>query len=584
MRDMPSPDEAVPIADLGVIGDRATAALIDRAGRIVWYCPSRFDRPSLLAHLLDADAGYWAIQVDGAVPQGRSYLGGSGVLQTRLSSPRGTVTLTDFMPLGANAPAGVLCRIISSSAVTRRLVLKPRPDYARGWVSMRRHCAVVLIGDDHRLHSSHAPEVDHETAAITITIPAGESGWAVLASRDLVRPDAALVQTWLDDTVAAWDGLNGILEYDGPYRSALQSSLRAIRLLTYEATGGVVAAVTTSLPEVVGHERNYDYRYVWLRDAGMVASALARIGTESEGPRFLEFLSSTHGDLSAGEQPLAPLVSVAGSEAPREEWLHLAGWGGSRPVRIGNSATAQLQLDAYANLLFAAQAIFDRSGRIPQWPVIEKAAQFLAVHWRDSEAGIWEENASLQHTSSKAIVACGLSYMAAHAPDPEMAAQWLRAVGDIKAFVARSCLTPDGAYAAVAGSETVDVSAFLFSFWRFVQPHDDTLARTTALLDRDYSIGGELYRRHLELDDSLREGVFLAGTLWAAKHWIACGELMRGRRIIDAVIGYSNDLGLLSEEIDLASGKMLGNFPQSFVHAALIGAILDLDRAERETG
>jgi len=203
-----------------------------------------------------------------------------------------------------------------------------------------------------------------------------------------------------------------------------------------------VAAVTTSLPEVVGHERNYDYRYVWLRDAGMVASTLARIGTESEGPRFLEFLSSTHGDLSAGEQPLAPLVSVVGSEAPREEWLHLAGWGGSRPVRIGNSATAQLQLDAYANLLFAAQAIFDRSGRIPQWPVIEKAAQFLAVHWRDSEAGIWEENASLQHTSSKAIVACGLSYMAAHAPDPEMAAQWMRAVGDIQAFVARSCLTP----------------------------------------------------------------------------------------------------------------------------------------------
>ena len=569
-------DDMPAIRDLAVIGDRRTAAVLDRLGNILWYCPERFDRPSLLAALLDPEGGAWRLELPGARPGDRRYIGDSGVLETRLRTDGGDWLITDFMPVGRPVRGGMICRHFSAPPGDAQVILRPRPEYAQGKVKLTHAGDAIVINDRQHLYASHALTLEHDAACLTL--PRGAEGWMVLADAWLAPPTSEDLHRWREATLEHWGALADQASYSGPYEREVRASLRAIRLLCHEETGGIIAAATTSLPEVVGGSANWDYRYVWLRDAGMIVSALTRLGGEiTEGERYLDFICSARG--SSRLYPVAVFTTLDGETAPEEFTLPFAGYGGSRPVRIGNGARDQMQLDGFANVLLAAKLIYRRSGERPHWDTVEEIADFLVRHWQEPDHGIWEEEPRRQYTSSKVIAACALDSVAEYATDQGQAQRWRDVVQDIRAFVGKNCLTREGTYAAVAGGEEVDVSAALFPVWAYTEPDTPEMLATIAALEKDWSWQGLLFWRRLECADSHEEGAFLAGTFWVAQYWVMRGDLERARRIIDAALRYSNDLGLFAEEADPRGRRMLGNIPQSFVHAAFIGAAIDLRAA-----
>ena len=569
------------IRDLAIIGDQRTAAVLTRDATVVWYCPGRFDHPSLLAGLLDPNGGTWRIDLPGARPARRMYLEESGVLETRLRVGLGECAVTDWMTAGPDAPRGLVCRLFAEAPGEARVSLEPRPDYARTASDLVRLEHSVGIGNGgHRLYASHRLIV--EGNAVVFTLPQGEAGWAVLSDSALeVPPTRRDLDRWLDVTLGYWRKLAALAAYEGPYKRYVVASLRAIRLLSHEASGGIIAAATTSLPEVPGGPRNWDYRYAWLRDAGMIVSALTRLGGDvTEATRYLDFMCRSRG--SSSKYPMAVFTTLDGEAAPKQEILGLAGFDHSRPVTIGNNAGDQLQLDGFANVLLAAKLLYQRTDHRPHWDAVEEIAEFLVEHWREPDHGIWEEEGRCQYTANKVIVACALASVAEFSDDAPQAKRWRAVVGEIRAFISENCLTKEGAYAAVAGGQAVDVAAALFPAWGYIEAGAPEMRATIATLERDHSWNGLLYWRHLECADARSEGTFLAGAFWVAQYWVLQGDLERAGRILDAGLGYANDLGLFAEEADPREEhtcRMLGNFPQSFVHAAFIGAVIDLKHA-----
>ncbi|MBW4695496.1 MAG: hypothetical protein KME27_27420 [Lyngbya sp. HA4199-MV5] len=566
-------DDSLEIRALAIIGDRRTAALVTKTGSIVWYCPGQFDAPSLFAALLDPQGGEWALQLSQVECVARHYLEDSGVLETTLRTPAGDLQVTDWMPIGENVPHGI-CRQFSIVPEPLTVTVKAAPNYARCLPQLTVHKQASVQQqavqiDQHYLYASHPLTiVGHH---VEFTIPTGESGWAVL----LDEPFAAAIapDVWLKTTLERWRQIASHAIYHGPYERQVAASIRVLRLLTFEETGGVIAALTIGLPEVIGGQRNYDYRYVWLRDAGMIVSALTRAGSDGqEERRFLEFICKYDRD---GALPLYPFSSIYGQPINAEEPLALTGYCGSQPVAIGNSAGKQLQLDAYGNVLLAAKLIYTYFDTREHWGLIESLADFLADHWHQPDHGLWEEQEERQYTSSKVVVACGLEYIAEYAQTAAQAQRWKSAAHSIREFVAQKCLNSQGAYAAVAGGEAVDVSAALFPVWGYTAPDTPEMLATIAHLDCNYA-EKNLYRRHLEEFDSRQEGAFLAGTFWVAQYWVMRGDLQRVYAILDAALEFANDLGLFAEEADPQTGQMLGNFPQTFVHAAFIGTVIDL--------
>ncbi|MEX2494952.1 MAG: glycoside hydrolase family 15 protein [Woeseia sp.] len=572
--EVPAPD----IRDLGLIGDRRTAAVVSPEGSILWYCPGRFDRTSLFASLLDENGGSWTVELPDARRSSRGYVGDSAVLETCLDSPAGKLMITDWMSVGRDVPRGVLCRRFSAAPADSRITVTPRGDYGKRSCRLRAAGGAVEIDDEYWLYASHALQM--EGGAVLFDLRKGEEGWAVLADAALTEAEDVDVERWLSATLEHWRSLSSHASWSGPYEREVAESLRAIRLLTHEETGGIVAAATTSLPEVMGGASNWDYRYVWLRDAGMIVSALVRLGGDLvEGMAYLDFICSSRG--SSEEYPLAVFTTLDGEAAPCEKFLELAGYRGSKPVRVGNGAGAQMQLDAFGNVLLAAKLIYQQCEERPHWDTVEQIAEFLAAHWRDPDHGLWEETVKRQYTSSKVIAACALASVADYTSDPAQAQRWRKIVGEIRDFIAARCVTSAGTYAVYAGSEEVDVSTALFPVWAFTDADTPEMLATMAALEKDWSWRGLLYWRRLECADSKQEGAFLAGTFWVAQYWIMRGELLRARRIMDAALAYANDLGLFAEEADPRTGGMLGNLPQAFVHAAFIGAVVDLQAATR---
>lgn len=571
------------IRDLAVIGDCRTAAVLERNGDIVWYCPDRFDRPSLFAKLLDDDrGGGWRLDFPGSQFAGRNYVGESGVLETRLRAPEGNWQVTDFMPVGQGVPCGMICRLFSAAPADVSATIEPRPNYGRDAVQLRSDRNAIVINEGCRLYASHPLVINGGVARFEL--PQGDSGWAMLSDTSLPEaPSRSDVERWRNATLEHWRSLAEMASYTGPYERAVLDSLRAIRLLCHEASGGIVAAATTSLPEVIGGSSNWDYRYVWLRDAGMIVSALTRLGGDiTEGERYLDFLCDSRG--SSPSLPMAVFTTIDGKRAPDQEPLDFAGYGGSRPVRVGNGARDQLQLDGFANVVLAAKLIYRRSGRRPHWDTVAQICEFLVEHWREPDHGIWEELPKRQYTANKVIAACALSSAAEFSDDAKQVERWRAAVHDIRAFVAERCINGEGAYAAVAGGAEVDLSAALFPVWGYTEADAPEMIATMSALEKHWSWRGLLYRRRLECADSREEGAFLAGTFWVAQYWVMRGDLARARRIIDEALGYANDLGLFSEEADIDAQCMLGNLPQAFAHAALIGAVIDLVAAYETAG
>lgn len=562
------------IRELGLIGDRRTAALVTQQGDIVWYCPGRFDFPSLFAALLDLDkGGFWGIELPDATFSKRRYLEDSGVLETTLVTPSGELRITDWMPLGEDLPHGI-CRQLSAAPADLTLTLHPAPDYGRRTARLEPQGQGMQIDRQHYLYASHPLKI--QNGQIHCQLPQGEAGWCLLLDRPLTEtdPTAPPLKFWLKDTLEQWRQITAHATYRGPYEAEVAASIRALRLLTFAENGGIIAAPTFSLPEVMGGQRNYDYRYVWLRDAGMIVSVLTRIGSDgTEERRFLEFICGY--DRDSDSQPLMPFSTLEGQPAPAEQTLDLAGYRHSAPVVMGNAAKDQLQLDAYGNVLLAAKLIYNRFDTREHWSLVEQIADFLTERWPDPDYGIWEEQQKDQYTSGKVVVACGLKFIADVTEDPDQAERWRSAEEDIRDYVAQHCLTSEGAYAVVAGSEAVDVTAALFPVWAYTKPDTPEMLATINALERDYATG-HLYRRHLRSFNSQKEGAFLASTFWVAQYWVMRRDFQRAKAIIETGLEFANDLGLFAEQADPTTGKMLGNFPQTFVHAAFMGAVLDL--------
>ncbi len=341
--------------------------------------------------------------------------------------------------------------------------------------------------------------------------------------------------------------------------------------------GGIIAALTTSLPEVPGGERNYDYRYVWLRDASMIVSALTRAGSKGDDEKhFLDFICSSR--LNIKDYSRTPFVTIHGKPASPEQYLDFSGYLNSKPVRIGNNANEQLQLDAGSNILLAAKLIYENYNVRTHWDTVQEIASFLADNWDKDDYGIWEEHIARQFTSSKVIMAVALEYISAHSTSEDQKHFWLNTASKIRDFIQEECLTSYGAYAVFAGSEEVDITSALFPEWGFCEADTPEMIKTITELETGFCENNLVYR-NLLLFDEKKEGAFLGGNFWMAQYWIMRDNYAKSKSYIDAALKYKNDLGLFSEEADPGSETLLGNFPQSFVHAAFIGAAIDFNVA-----
>jgi GH15 family glucan-1,4-alpha-glucosidase len=565
-----------PLAELAPIGDRRTIALVDRDATIGWYAAHRLDRSALLLGLLDPSKGGWRVELPGGSRGPRRYVGDSGVLETRLDSAGGSLTVTDWMNLGREVRPGVLCRSFSRAPATTTIVFEGWRDWGRARAVPQIVGGAAVFDDGLHLFASHPLRREH-AGVVSWTLPQGESGWTVLANGPCERPRHEEIERWREATLARWSELATRTSYEGPYRQAVTDSLRQLRLLVFEPTGAVAAAATAGLPEVIGGKRNYDYRYSWLRDTAMVVRAMLRAAPGGEeGEAFLRFVAATHD--RARRKPIDIVMTVDGWPVPAESSPPLAGYAGSQPVRIGNRARKQLQLGAYGCLLLAAGSVLRAHGAREHWPFISDVAEFLTESWRQSDSGVWESSERRQYTASKVFAVCGLEAILPFA-DPKERRRYGEAAQRIRRHVLRHHLTSEGAFATFAGSDGVDVTSALFPVWSFCAPDCPQMMASVRTLERNYQRDG-LFRRDDRTPESDREGAFLPATFWLAQYWTARGDTRRARHYIEAGLRHANDIGVLAEEVDWRGRGALGNLPLGMTHASLVNSIIDL--AEHE--
>ncbi|WP_439883502.1 glycoside hydrolase family 15 protein [Pontibacter sp. MBLB2868] len=567
----------INIKDLAVIGDRETCAYISKDGSVVWYCPVRFDAPSLFASLLDTvKGGAWQILCNELSFSYRYYLEDSTILRTCFKSPHGELLLEDWMPM--NGSLSGICRNLSSAPEAVKVILAPKPDYGKLVPELAFEGSVVSINDQQFLYASHplAIEGNH----IICSVPAGEASWFMLCNRRQQVNEQVLMEA-RKTTREKWEEVTSHITYKGPYEQEVKSSLRVLRLMTYVKNGGIIAAGTTSLPEVKGGGRNYDYRFVWLRDAAMIVSALTRAGSDGvEERKFLSFICSA---MHQVKEPVVPFFTLDFKPAPGESVLqNFSGYADSQPIRIGNNANDQLQLDAISNVLLAAKLIYNSFDTNEHWETVSGLADYLADHWMEKDHGLWEETQKQHYTSSKVVAAVSLKFIAAHSQDEREKKRWLEASANIRAFVEANCITSEGAYAVYAGAEAVDISAILFPIWDYTAADTPEVLKTIEVLERDYCTNN-LFRRHLVDFDFRKEGAFLAGTFWVAQYWVMRKNWKKFKTTMEAALAFMNDVGLMPEEGDPDTGEYLGNIPQTFVHASLIGAVIDYKKALQDT-
>lgn len=557
------------IRDLAIISDRRSCALLDKAGTINWYCPERFDTEAIFSYLLDNEqGGYWSVSAKDKKFLTRQFDGRSSVLHSCFSIGGKGLTITDFMPLDEDFKG--ICKLFSNAPSVIENKITIRPDYGlevEDYTMISPSC-IRLDQSGLYLHTSHPVYVDKDIIRFEIT--AGESGWAYLGKANKVIEGD--IRKLLHTTLQKWKKLEMLVDYHGPYENQVRYSLRALQQMVYEPTGGIIAAATTSLPEIIGGERNYDYRYVWMRDAALITSSLTQIITNGElEEKFIAFVSGAME--KNGEDHISCFYAVDQTNvSPEIREIPLNGYLQSQPVQIGNSAADQFQLDAEGNILIACSIIYQKSGKVIHWDTVEKIADYICKNWERKDNGIWEEEQLQHYTSSKAFAARGLELIAPYQKDRDIANRWLKNAAMIREFISKHCLTATGAFAVYAGSKDVDLAAALYVPFGVYNVEDSNMLATIQELERNYC-DEHLYRRHLLEFDSAKEGAFLAGSCWMAHYYAIAGDLQQCKKILDKVLVYSNDLGYFSEEADLTTGQLLGNFPQTFVHSSFICAV-----------
>jgi alpha,alpha-trehalase len=599
---------SLPIGEYALLSDCRSAALVSRNGSVDWLCFPRFDAPAVFSRILDADGGHFSIRPAGQFQASRAYAGQTMALETTFTTATGTAVLTDAMAVGRNdrghdlgaSSPGVLLRRVACTGgqVEIEINYAPRPEYGLIYPILTTvPGGLAARGGAGRLLLS-APvgfRVDGATAAARLRLTAGQTAGFALHHGHLWE---APLGTWsqdeigarLDDTLEGWRSWSAIHQsYEGPWRDLVHHSGRVLQALTFQPTGAIVAAPTTSLPETVGGERNWDYRYTWVRDACLTMEALWVAACPDEANRFFAFLSDAAASQLQRGADMQIMFGIGGERDLSERELpHLAGWRASRPVRVGNGAWSQRQLDVYGELLGAAQRLVEQLGELD--PVIRRflaaAADTAASRWKEKDQGIWEVRGEPRDFVYSKLM-CWVALDRAIALAPQLGAgdrvpEWTAARGEIRAAILEHGWSERaGAFTQAFGGDDLDASNLMMAITGFL-PGDDPRMKATidATAARLTDKRGLVYRYLAHDGLEGEEGTFLLCTFWLAQAQALAGELDRAKATFERAVAAINDVGLLAEEVDASSGEMIGNFPQAFSHIGLINAAWAISQAE----
>jgi GH15 family glucan-1,4-alpha-glucosidase len=586
-----------PIADHGVVGDLRTAALVGLDGTIDWYCPERFDGPSVFASILDSErGGYFRIAPTASASTKQLYFPDTNVLITRFLSEGGVGELHDFMPVGGVQQ--LIRRVVCVRGEMHfQVECEPRFNYGRdqhdtvisaGGALFRSPSLSLALGAPIPLSATAAG------AAASFRLAAGESAAFVLQRPPSEAPAPTLseahAEALFNETVEYWLEWIAQSSYTGRWREMVNRSALALKLLTYEPTGAIVAAPTTSLPERVGGGRNWDYRYTWMRDSAFTLFALLRLGFAGEARSFANFLAHRfEAARSNGAGPLQVMYRIDGrSELPEEILDHLEGYAGSAPVRIGNAAAGQLQLDIYGEIIDAAY-VAERDGRrrmsYEDWRALASVVDWVCENWDQPDEGIWETRGGRKRfTHSRLMSWVALDRAVRIARDrsfPASVPRWMAARDEIfERIMERSWSDQRQAFVQHEDADVLDAAVLLMPIVHFVAPDDPRWLSTLDAISRDLVSDSLVFRYDpLATRDGLDgdEGTFSICSFWYVEALARAGRAREARLAFEKMFTYANHLGLYAEEIG-PSGELLGNFPQAFPHLALISAAVNLDR------
>ncbi|MGE3280037.1 MAG: glycoside hydrolase family 15 protein [Alphaproteobacteria bacterium] len=597
------------IGDYALIGDCRTAALVSRDGSIDWWCLPYFAGPAFFAAILDrANGGRFSISPAIEHRAARKYLDGSNVLQTTFRIEGGELRLTDAMTIpGALErpqllPQRELLRCIEAvgTEIPVDIVYAPRPDYARADVRLARRgklgwaCAwrshLLLLHSDLPLE----PAGDGTSLRARVRIKPGER---LFFSASYVRNDIGVVlplgeaaAARIDATVRWWRDWLGRCRYDGPYADHVKRSALVLKLLTFSLSGAVIAAPTASLPETIGGSRNWDYRFCWLRDASLTLEAFTGLGFEDESAAFLNWLLHA---TRLTRPRLQVLYDVYGESRIREATLdHFEGYRGSRPVRIGNGAWNQSQLDVYGSVIMAAATHAARGGDLSRSErrMLTGLGHCVCRDWNYQDHGIWEIRGAQRHyTYSKVTCWAALDCLVDLSERGVLsgsADKWRHVRDEIRAAIEQHGFNPTcNSYTSFFGSAEPDASLLLMPRYRYCEPDEPRMAGTFSYIDRELAVGPLVYRYRPGLDGlDGNESAFGFCSFWAVDYLAKAGELNAARLRFEQLLKHASDIGLYGEEIDAGTGEAIGNFPQAFTHIGLINAALSLAAAEERGG
>jgi GH15 family glucan-1,4-alpha-glucosidase len=598
-----------PIADYGLIGDMHSCALVSRAGSVDWCCFPRFDSPSVFGRILDwRKGGHFLLAPSGARSIRRRYLPETNILETEFETHSGSATLTDFMPMHPHSkpeqPREVgsrqqIVRVLECKSGSVHFGMECRPRFDYGSVvphaQLDGHNARFAHGggDAISLYCSSQVTVDDDSFFSRGSLQAGEKVWACVTYRSrfshkVKKPHQEDLELSLVETTAFWRKWVALCTYQGDYRDDVLRSALALKALTYGPSGGLVAAATTSLPENIGGERNWDYRFAWIRDTSFAIYALSILGYRQEGVAFKDWLEwSTVGRA----RDLQVMYGLGGERRLTEILLtELEGYRRSRPVRIGNAAHTQLQLDIYGELIDSAHIYRKFGGEFDPiyWEYFTRVVNFVIENWREPDEGIWETRGGPRHfVFSKVMCWVALDRAIKAARALNLAAdieRWRTVRTEIREDVLQNGYDPNrDAFVQSYGSKNLDASTLMLPLVRFIRADDPRMRSTIEAIERELTSPHGLVYRYRNFDDGLAgdEGTFVMCTYWLADNLIELGQLDRARALFEKLNGYRNDLGLFAEQIHGDTGELLGNFPQAFSHMALINTAVMLQRGAR---
>ena len=583
------------IEDYAIIGDTQTCALVDRDANIDWLCFPRFDSDACFAALLgDERHGRWTLAPTVPVrARSRAYVGDSAILATELETDQGAVRILDFMPPRGEAPDVVRIVVGVRGEVPMRSHVAARFGYGAvtPWITLSPTGASMVAGPDALRLSTPLPlsRQDHAVDA-ELTVREGERHRFVLtwypSHHRVPRPVDA--ERALAETEAYWQRWMARCRYAGRWRDAVVRSLLTLKTLTYAPTGGIVAAATTSLPEELGGVRNWDYRYTWLRDATLTLRALMHAGYDDEAAAWRRWLCRA---IAGAPEEMQTMYGVAGERRLSEltlDWL--PGFAGSKPVRIGNAAVDQFQLDIYGEVMDCLHQA-RKHGMSPDetaWQVQSELMRFVAQRWRDPDEGIWEVRGGRRDFTYSKLMAWvavdrAVSAVEKHGltgPLEEWRALRTQIHDDV---CARGYNDARGAFTQSYGSDALDASLLMVPVVGFLPADDRRVLSTLAAIERELVQDGLVMRYDTRRSvDGLPggEGAFLACTFWLADNYMLVGRRADAEALFERLLALRNDVGLLAEEYDPKARRQLGNFPQAFSHLALINTAVSLSGDE----